>query len=289
MDYYLDQNVYDHYLLDLGISPIEITAILKRRNIRLVLSEHNIHETVSCWKNGITEKIERGQRILKLQLDLQPVRFLLPTPMLIKYEIARFIDNCLPGPFLDVASENLTRFDLATLLNGNLQEAHHTKLVDRWTEKENEVKFYETLRQQGFFGQLFRIEPFEAFIAKNQKTVKHLAEHIVSRHLNELGSREKRKTAKIASSRLSKCPALRASVRANMFLAYRLCRGEKSRHDLWDDLSHSISAVNSDFFVTGDEALSRRLLDMNPQLIVRDHAYFARALGLGEGKQSEAS
>ena len=144
-------------------------------------------------------------------------------------------------------------------------------------------KFYEELRQQGFSDELCRMESFEAFIAKNRKAVKYLAEHTVSRHLDEFGDRERKKTAKIASSRLRKCPALRASVRANMFLAYRLSRGERSRHDLWDDLCHSISAVYSDVFVTGDVALSKRLLNINPQLIVKDYVHFAQDLGLAWG------
>jgi len=280
MDYYLDQNVYDHLLLELGMSVGQISMILKERKIRLILSEHNIHETMSCWKSGITEKIERGQKILQLQLELQPVRFLLSTPFLIRYEIAPFINNHAPGPFLDLTSEGLTRGDLANLASGNLQAAHYARLEDRWSKKQSETKFYEELRQQGFFGQLHCVEPFEAFIAKNQKAVKYLAEHTVSRYLIELSERERKKTAKIASSRLRKCPALRAAIRANMFLAYRLSRGEKSRHDLWDDLCHSISAVYSDLFVTGDDALSNRLLDLNPQLIVRDYVQFAQDLGI---------
>ena len=280
MDYYLDQNVYDHFLLELGLSVDEIAAVMKDRKIRLILSEHNIHETVSCWKSGATDKIKRGQKILQLQLDLQPVRFLLPTPLLIKYEIAPLIGNYVPGPFLDSKSEALTRADLGSLASGQLQKGHSVRLENGWSKKQSETKHYEELRQQGFFGQLHSVEPFEAFIAKNRKAVKYLAEHTVSRHLNELGERERKKTAKIASSRLRKCPALRAAVRANMFLAYRLSRREKSRHDLWDDLCHSISAVYSNVFVTGDVPLSKRLLDINPQLIVKDHNQFAKDLGI---------
>ena len=139
MDYYLDQNVYDHFLLELGISADEIARILKCRRIRVILSEHNIQETVSCWKSGTSEKIERGQKILELQLNLQPVRFLLPTPLLIKYEIAPFIDNHVPGPFLDSESKALTRADLATVANRDLKDRHYARLEDRWNKKQKET------------------------------------------------------------------------------------------------------------------------------------------------------
>jgi hypothetical protein len=132
MDYYLDQNVYDHCLLEVGLSSVEIAALLRDREIRIIPSEHNIHETVSCWKSGA------------------------------------LIDNQVPGPFLDSKSENLTRGDLIVLASGGLQKSHCARLENRWTKKQNETKFYEGLRQEGFFGQLHRTESFEAFIGTCQ-------------------------------------------------------------------------------------------------------------------------
>ena len=278
MDYYLDQNVYEHVLLKLGISIDQITAILRQRKIRLLLSEHNIHETVSCWKSGLPEKIEKGRQILKLQLSLQPVKLLFSIPLLIKHEIAPMIRNPSLGPFLDKASEAITRADLDRLLKVSLQEDHRVKLEDRWKRKEGERKDFEELRERQFSGSLKRVEPFEAFIQKNAVAMRSVTEKIVYRHATELNEKNRRKVAKMAAKRLKKFPVLRAAVRANMFLSYKLIRNEKVRHDVWDDLPHGITASYADVFITGDTELAKRLAFINPGLQVRDIAAFRSEL-----------
>jgi hypothetical protein len=48
----------------------------------------------------------------------------------------------------------------------------------------------------------------------------------------------------------------------------------------WDDLSHSICAVYSDRFVTGDVELLKRLAPINPHLRLRNVEGFAQDLGI---------
>lgn len=279
VDYYLDQNAYDA-LLRAGISYLTLSEILREQKTRIILSEHNIQETVSCWKSGQTEKIQFGQTLIKFQLAIQPVRFILPTAQLLRFEIAPIIRNTVPGPFLNPASELQIRRYLLEFAKGELTNEGRENLEKRWRDKVSERDYYEELRQQRVGKALTCADDFETFMFQNRRIVQSLAGLIVYRHLTEMGEKGRRKTAKMASSRLSKFPALRTAVRANMFLIHRLILGKKSRHDRWDDLCHCISAVYSNVFVTGDRDLLDCFSLVNSRTSVLSVAEFAEQFGV---------
>lgn len=272
MDWYFDHNVY-HHLLDNGPSAPDLSRALRARGAQVIIGEHNSHEAISCWKRGKPETVERGQRLIRYAMELAPARLLLPTPRLIRFEIAPIIGNAVAGPFLDPESEALTRERLLRFAAGDLREEDLANLERLWRAKEEERNLHDHLRRNGLYDGRRPADDFEAFVAQNRELARAIAQHIVCRHLTEMGERERRKAAKMAAARLGKCPALRAAVRANLFLNHRLMQGKKTRHDVWDDLYHCISATYADVFVTGDGDLGDYFRQINPE---------CKIIGLGE-------
>jgi hypothetical protein len=279
VDYYLDQHIYDD-LLELGTSNACLSAIIKAHGLRLILSEHHIQETLSCWKSGSPKKIEKGQRLIRLQLAVTPVRFLLPTPFLINHEIGCILGNSVRGPFLDARSEALTRKSLENVADGSLTTQQYATLTARWGSKQESVELYEDQRQEDIFKPLKRAESFEAFVKSNTNILKEFAEQIAYRHIKGLAPRERKIVAKMASLRLGKCRALRAAARADMYLSYRRISGHKIERSFWDDLCHSICATYATVFVTRDIQLRQRLVSINNHIRVQDFVTFKRELRL---------
>ncbi len=185
MDWYLDNNAFDH-LLDNGPQTSALSGLFRTQAIRIIISEHNIHEIVSCWKSGNPEKVQRGQNLIRYILDLEPTRLLLPTPYLIRFEIAPIIHNVLPGPFLDTESETLTRERLLRFAAGDLRKEDLANLQRRWGDKEKERGFHETLRQKEFVGRSAPADEFRDFVVRNPRLAEAVAEKIVLRHLTEM-------------------------------------------------------------------------------------------------------
>lgn len=264
MNWYFDHNVY-HHLLENGPSPPELSRVLRARGMQVIIGEHNAHEAISCWKSGSREKTAQGRRLIRYAMELEPARLLLPTPQLIKFEVAPIVRNAVPGPFLDPESEALTRERLLRFAAGDMKEEDLANLERRWRDKEDERDFHDQLRQQGFDAGWKPADHFEGFVVRNRELARVIAERIVYRHLVEMGERERRKTAKMAAARLAKCPALRAAVWANLFLNHRFMQGKKTRHDVWDDLCHCISATYAHVFVTGDGDLQDCFRQIDPQ------------------------
>ncbi len=279
MDWYLDNNAFDH-LLDNGPPNPTISRVFRAQGIRIIISEHNIHEIVSCWKSEKPEKVQRGQKLIRYILDLERTSLLLPTPHLIRFEIAPMIHNVLPGPFLDTESETLTREQLLRFAAGGLREEDLANLHRRWGDKEKERGFYENLRQKESVGLSAPADEFRDFVVRNRRLAAAVAERIVLRYLTEIPERERRKIAKMAASRIAKCPALRSAVRANLLLSYRIMQGKKTRHDVWDDLCHCISATYADVFVTGDEELKEYFRQINLKCEVLGLSEFRERLGI---------
>src|SRR6266849_142663 len=270
---YLDNDPYDH-LLASGISTEVLSKALQAKGHELIISADNFQEWASCWKSGRRESEEVGARLLRYAMGIQPHRILTEPSQLIKREMAALLGQNLPGPFLppeDVANaEALFR----RFIEGAATAADREALLSRWSLKE------ESTRRATELGEL-RTTPdtsstLEEFMARHVAGCRKTTRTYIEKNFSPASSQQ----LKFFAKRLHKCPALRASIRADLYVNWRIATGKRMQHDRWDDLRHCINSAYVDLFVTRDAALQVAFQQIDPGPPVVTVAELAERLGI---------
>lgn len=254
---YFDQNPFDH-LLDAGIPAEKVAALMEAHNYGLIISEYNFQEWAACWKSGRPEKERRGQELLTYVLALRPNRYLVPVPHLMRYEIGSLLGSDFASPFLPESDAAQARALLTRFAEGNATEVDRRNMLENWRKKAQTTAEANQLIDQLVSGGLQPVgDTLDQFIGANPGGKGRIGGALIRRALQgtTLTPREQKIAAKRVLRRADKCPALRAAIRTNLYVNYRIVTGKRMQHDRWDDLRHCINAPYADTFVTGDEEL----------------------------------
>jgi len=273
MRIYLDNNPYD-YLLGSGVSPEALSKALQGHGHELIISGDNFQEWASCWKSRSPKTEEVGRRLLRYVLDIEPRRLIAGPDQLIKREMAAALGESLPGPFLppeDVATaEALFR----RFIDGAPSETDREALLSRWAEKEASAR---RATELGGGRAAPDVSPsLDHFIRSHPDGYKRTVHAYIKKNFQPASGAQ----IKFFAKRLHKCPALRAAIRADLYVNWRIATGKKMQQDRWDDLRHCIVSSYSDLFVTRDEGLESALGEIKPGPRIVRVAEFATLLNI---------
>jgi hypothetical protein len=261
---YFDQNPSD-YLLDRGYPPEQVKGALRGAGYELVISEHNFQEWAACWKSGNPEREERGKALLGFLRALDPDRYLVPVPDLLRFEVGRLLGNRLVGPWLPQEDLANAKALVERFAQGQPTVSDKANMEANWRSKERTTKLQREVAD-ALGRRRYAIGPtFEAFVAANQSVVEEVGTAVLDDALegHGLGGKQGR-AIKFALRRLKKCPALCAAIRANLFINRAVRAGRQLRHDIWDDLKHCVNAAYADVFVTGDQEFADIFCEIRP-------------------------
>jgi len=273
MRVYLDNNPYD-YLLGSGVSSEQLSSALQAHGHELIISGDNFQEWASCWKSPRPEKEEIGRSLLRYAFGIRPRRLIAGPDDLIPREMAALLGQRLPGPFLPPADVANAEALFRRFIDGPPSEADRKALLSRWAQKEESAR---RANELGAARSKHDTSPsLEAFIKTHPDGYTRTVRTYIKKWFTPISAVQ----MKFFSNRLHKCPALTASIRADLYVNWRLATGKKMQHDRWDDLRHCIASSYSDVFVTVDEGLQQAFEQIKPGARIVTVATFAKMLGL---------
>jgi len=198
--------------------------------------------------------------------DLDPI--IGPTPeMLFAMGLDRLRTGAAVIPILDELNRASAKQQILRMASGNLEAAGREFLARRQEAIAGDYPSYRANQLRQLQSVLAagtkRPATFEAALARFDPHVPGILRQILGRGLTNIES-------VILHERLDQFPALRSTVRANLYLwAVPLVSGGPGASiDKSDDYRHVIEASYCDVFITGDKQLARSVPRLHPELQV---------------------
>lgn len=263
---YFDTSVYNKILDAQATGPM-VKERLKNEGLSLIFSQWNMFELASTGVMG-RKDIVRCTNLFQLIKELLPLNFLPAIPNLIATEINHIINKRPKDIF--VKGQNRANFEMNILefSKGNIRRNAINAIEKKWGQK----------KEGGFLawlcGNLYRQEEpniknmsFQHFLNSERDELKDMLVEIIHRLLPQNPLRETKKTSKRILSNISKCPVIRATLRAKQFAIFRAQKQEQGvSQDTWDDLTHAILSSYASLFVTAEKGgLCNYFNDIQPE------------------------
>lgn len=254
---YFDNNIYAD-IIRLGISVDLIKEILSRNNLVLTVSSLNLFEAASCWKSGDSKAINQGVKRFQLFRELLPCSFLEEIPTILKGEITKALyQQSIEVFYSGVEAEK----EINKLANGIYDETARTFIENTWASKSKQIQ-----QKTEYLNQIHETDIPVSFEEFHSRYKHPFAELLIEERVKGIPPKDKRKLALKMLQKLQKFPLFNNTIKANLFLDFRLLKFKSISHDTLDDLKHLMYASYADIFVSNDEKLHKYFFNINVQL-----------------------
>lgn len=262
---YLEPSAINWYV-DSPYTGYVVSQAMSASGYRPVIGLHTIYELARTFLNP--SATQRGRNLFRLMTDLDPSVSPGSSALMIK-EVDRLRTRTAVLPFLDHLDQAATRHEMARLAEGVFDhrarqfieqreaeiKANHPPAMRRYIEDVNELRAADA-------GAVPRFVLFEDAVTFLGRRVPELIRDLLHGQVSD-------HEAVLLAKQLDEFPAIRSTVRANLYLMW-ICvsHGAIPSADKLDDYRHVIEASYCDVLVTNDEQLKRTTPRLHAGMVV---------------------
>ncbi len=252
--------------LNASVDGRKLASVLEHLGFFSTVGMHTIYELARTFLNQA--HFERGKQLFCILRDLD-ASFVPPTRKLIDQEMLKLRTGAAVIPFLDHDNQVATKLEITKLAEGYFDKQAENFIKIR----ENEIQVISPLLSNEYLNHIKRVKKKKPATFHKLKTFEDVLAHFAGdfpRIIREiLQNRVSYSEAFELSHRLDSFPALRASVRANLYYsAIHILHLTMPGGDKIDDYRHLIDSSYSENIITADLQVRNTSKSINPDLNV---------------------
>lgn len=262
---YLEPSIINH-AERASVDGTKLASGLKALRLRPVIGLHTIYELARTFLDDA--QTTKGARLFRVLSDLN-ASFVPSTWDLLSQEVLKLRTGAAVIPFLDHLNEAATRTEIARLAAGTLDDRARRFITGREENikanlprlSENYLDHVKRTKYEGHHPGL-EIRTYDDVLTYFSDELPAMIHEILKGGINAIEAKE-------LALRLDSFPALRSTVRANLYLCFiHIVHSTSPAKDKIDDYRHLIDASYSSAVITDDTQLHKTSPRINPTLNV---------------------